>query len=125
MYVGADTHKATHVLVALDVHGRTVGTRTVPNTPEGWATALTWARQQQQQRRWGVENSGSLGKGFAQFLLAQGEAEVRKEGPHRASQYRRRGRTQDKTDTADALAMLRLLGAEGDSLPLVQSDDAS
>jgi len=45
--------------------------------------------------------------------------------PHRTAQYRRRGRTQDKTDTADALAMARLLGAEGDGLPLVHADDAS
>jgi transposase len=125
MYVGADTHKATHVLVAIDVHGRTVGTRTVPNTPEGWATALTWARQQQQQIQWGVENSGSLGKGFAQFLLAQGEGDVREVVPHRTAQYRRRGRTQDKTDTADALAMARLLRAEGEALPQVHADDRS
>jgi len=84
------------------------------------------AREQQQQHiRWGVENSGSLGKGFAQFLLAQGEPEVREVVPHRTAQYRRRGRTQDKTDTADALAMARLLGAEGDGLPLVHVDDAS
>ena len=126
MFVGADTHKSAHVLVAIDAHGRTIGTRAVPNTPEGWATALTWARQQQQQSiQWGVENSGSLGKGFAQFLLAQGEGDVREVVPHRTAQYRRRGRSQDKTDTADALAMARLLRAEGEALPRVQADDAS
>jgi transposase len=124
--IGVDTHKKTHVLVAVGEQGQTLGTRTVANTPEGWATALQWARgQQQQQTRWGVENSGSLGKGFAQFLLAQGEAEVREVVPHRTAQYRRRGRTQDKTDTADALAMARLLCAEGEALPRVQADDAS
>jgi len=123
--IGVDTHKKTHVLVAVGEQGQPLGTRTVANTPEGWAAALQWAREQQQQRRWGVENSGSLGKGFAQFLLAQGEAEVREVVPHRTAQYRRRGRTQDKTDAADALAMARLLGAEGDRLPVVQADDAS
>jgi len=66
-----------------------------------------------------------LGKGFAQFLLAQGEADVREVVPHRTAQYRRRGRSQDKTDTADALAMARLLCAEGEALPRVQADDAS
>ena len=127
MDVGVDTHKKAHVLVAVGAQGQLLGTRTVANTPEGWATALQWAREQQQQQqvRWGVENTGSLGKGFAQFLLAQGEAEVREVVPHRTAQYRRRGRTQDKTDAADALAMARLLGAEGASLPLVQIDDAS
>jgi len=89
----------------------------VANTPAGWTAALQWAREQQQHIRWGVENTGSLGKGFAQFLLAQGEAEVRAVIPHRTAQYRRRGRTQDKTDTADALAMARLLVAEGGVSP--------
>ena len=126
MDVGVDTHKKTHVLVAVGEQGQTLGTRTVANTPAGWAAALQWAREQQQQHiRWGVENSGSLGKGFAQFLLAQGETEVREVVPHRTAQYRRRGRTQDKTDTADALAMARLLAAEGAGLPLVHVDDAS
>jgi transposase len=72
---------------------------------------------------WGIENSGGLGKGFAQFLLARGEAEVRDVSPHRTAQYRRRGRTQDKTDEADALAIARLLLAEGADLPRVPVDD--
>ena len=126
MYVGVDTHKQMHVLVAIAEDGRTQGSRTAANTPEGWITVLQWARGQQQQHiRWGVENSGSLGKGFAQFLLAQGEADVREVVPHRTAQYRRRGRTQDKTDTADALAMARLLRAEGELLPAVRVDDVS
>ena len=125
MQLGVDTHKRVHVVVALDEQGRQLGARTIPNSPEGWAAALAWAHEQQQQhRRWGVENSGSLGKGFAQFLLAQGEADVREVVPHRTAQYRRRGRTQDKTDAADALAMARLLRAEGEALPAVQADDA-
>ena len=107
--------------------GRQLGTRTISNTPEGWAEALAWARgkQQQQHRRWGIENGGSLGKGFAQFLLAQGEADVREVSPQRTAQYRRRGRTQDKTDQADALAIARLLLAEGAHLPTIPRDDGS
>ncbi len=126
MDIGVETHKQTHVLVAVGAQGQTLGTRTVANSSAGWAAALQWAREQQQQPvRWGDENTGSLGKGFAQFLLAQGEADVREVVPHRTAQYRRRGRTRDQTDTADALAMARLLGAEGDGLPVVYADDAS
>ncbi len=126
MYVGVDTHKQAHVLVALDEQGQSLGTRAVANTPEGWTDALAWVRgKQPQHTRWGVENSGSLGKGLAQFLLAQGEADVREVVPHRTAQYRRRGRTQDKTDAVDALAMARLLRAEGELLPQVQADDVS
>ncbi len=126
MYVGVDTHKQAHVLVAIDALGQTIGARTIANTPEGWHTARRWVRERQPGHVcWGVENSGSLGKGFAQFLLEQGEAEVREISPHRTAQYRRRGRSQDKTDTADALAMARLLRVEHAELPLVRRDDHS
>jgi len=77
MYIGVDTHKKTHTLVGIDDQGRTDSTRTVANTPQGWTSALRWARDRRDVCCWGIENSGSLGKGFAQFLLAQGETNVR------------------------------------------------
>ena len=40
MNIGVDTHKKTHVLVAVGAQGQTLGTRTVANTPAGWAVAL-------------------------------------------------------------------------------------
>lgn len=123
MYIGVDTHKRTQTLVALDEQGRSVGTRTIVNTAEGWAAGLARASAEAGPRSWGIESSGSLGKGFAQFLLSQGEAAVREVSPHRTAQYRRRGRTQDKTDQTDALAIARLLLAEGEGLPRVQRDD--
>ncbi len=125
MYIGVDTHKKMHVLVMLDGHGHSCGSHTVANSPEGWATALHWTRTQSTSCLWGIENSGSLGKGFAQFLIVQGETNVREVSPQRTGQYRRRGRTQDKTDATDALAIARLLHAEGEQLPVVQADDAS
>jgi transposase len=125
LYIGVDTHKKQHVLVALDELGQRWGHLTIANTPAGWLDALGWARAGGQERCWGVENSGALGKGFAQFLLEQGEPEGHEVVPHRTAQYRRWGRTQDKTDETDALAMARLLLAEGARLPRVQADDAS
>jgi transposase len=125
MYIGVDTHKKTHALVGIADDGQTWGTRSVANTPQGWALALHWARDHGDICRWGIENSGSLGKGFAQFLLAHGEGDVREVSPQRTAQYRRRGRSQNKTDLADALAIARFLRAEGEQLPLVQADDLS
>ena len=125
MYIGVDTHKRSHTLVLLDATGHTVDTLTIANTPAAWSTALTWACRLATPRYWGIENSGSLGKGFAQYLLEQGETAVHEITPHRTAQYRRRGRTQDKTDTADALAMARLLLVERADLPSVQRDDTS
>ncbi len=125
MYIGVDTHKKAHVLVAIDDQGQTDGTHTMANTPSGWAMALRWARDLDATCIWGIENSGSLGKGFAQFLLVHGEAAVHEIVPHRTAQYRKRGRSQDKTDAADALAMARLLRAETEFLPTVPRDDVS
>jgi transposase len=125
MHIGVDTHKKQHVLVALDARGQLCGTQSVANTPAGWATALQWARERDTDRVWGVENSGALGKGFAQFLLSGGEESVHEIVPHRTAQYRKRGRSQDKTDHADALAMARLLQAESEHLPRVERDDVS
>jgi transposase len=76
MYIGVDTHKQTHTLVVIDEQGRWVGTKTVANTPEGWMVGQVWVREQAGRHTWGLENSGSLGKGFAQFLLSQGETAV-------------------------------------------------
>ena len=125
MYIGIDTHKKTHTLVGLDEHGRPCGTCNIPNTPEGWATGWRWAQRVAGTHIWGIENSGSLGKGLAQFLLSQGASRVVEVSPQRTAQYRRRGRTQDKTDPADALAIARLLVAEAAHLPAVQRDDLS
>ena len=125
MHIGVDTHKQRHVLVALDARGQLCGTHSVANTPAGWAAALHWARERDSDRIWGVVNSGALGKGFAQFLLGSGESAVHEIVPHRTAQYRKRGRTQDKTDQTDALAMARLLQAECEHLPHVERDDVS
>jgi len=125
MYIGVDTHKRAHVLVAIDDQGQPGGTHTMANTPSGWAAALSWAHDRDAVCIWGIENSGSLGKGFAQFLLIQGESDVHEIVPHRTAQYRKRGRSQDKTDAADALAMARLLRAETAFLPTVPRDDVS
>jgi transposase len=125
VYIGVDTHERTHTLVAIDEQGRSVGTRAISNTPEGWVVGQDWAGTLGGPHTWGIENSGSLGKGFAQFLLSQGVVAVCEVSPHRTAQYRRRGRTQDKTDETDALAIARLLLAEGEELPHVQQDDLS
>jgi transposase len=124
MYIGVDTHKREHVLVALDAQGRLVATQAIPNTAQGWALGWEWAARWE-GRHWAIENSGSWGKGFAQSLLGRGEAVVHEVSPHRTAQYRRRSRTQDKTDETDALAIARLLLAEGEHLPRVQADDLS
>jgi len=61
MYIGVDTHKKQHVLVAIDEQGRRHGMHHSLNTPDGWAQSVAWAQAQGSACRWGIENSGSLG----------------------------------------------------------------
>lgn len=86
-----DTHKRTPEIVALDEQGCVTGPHSLDNTAEGWVAGLEWAQRQAEERHWGIENSGSWGRGFAQFLLAQGADDVREVRAHRTAQYRRRG----------------------------------
>ena len=64
MYLGVDTHKRTHEIVALDEQGRVMGLHSLANTAEGWAAALAWAQRQWPERHWGIENSGFVGQGL-------------------------------------------------------------
>jgi transposase len=86
---------------------------------------VQWACDRDTICIWGIENSGSLGKGFAQFLLTSGETAVHEIVPHRMAQYRKRGGNHDKTDHTDALAMARLLQAESEYQPRLERDDLS
>jgi transposase len=56
--IGADTHKQTHTLVALDeATGRHLGEITVLSRPEGALDALTWAaRVGDDERVWAIED---------------------------------------------------------------------
>ena len=48
--IGADSHKRTHTVVALDEVGRRLGEKTVPTTSEGHLALVTWAAQWPQVR---------------------------------------------------------------------------
>ena len=48
--IGADSHKRTHTVVALDDVGRRLDVKTVPTTSEGHLALVTWAAQWPQVR---------------------------------------------------------------------------
>jgi hypothetical protein len=41
--IGADSHKGTHTVVALDPVGRRLGEKTVPTTSEGHLALVAWS----------------------------------------------------------------------------------
>jgi transposase len=55
--LGADTHKRSHTLAAINVAtGQVVGDKTAQVGPRGFATLLGWARGLDGQRVWALED---------------------------------------------------------------------
>lgn len=100
--LGVDTHKHTHVAVALDGLGRRLGTLSVSTTGTGYRKLLQWAEGLGRIEHIGVEGTGSFGAGLTRFLIAEG-IEVREViRPKRRDQYR-----SGKSDPIDAEAAAR------------------
>jgi transposase len=117
--IGADTHKSSHALVAVDAAtGRRVGARTVASTEAGVLDALSWARRVAPDGRvWAIEDCRHVSGRLERLLLAVGEAAVRVP-PRLMSGARLGGRERGKSDPIDALAVARAAIREGiDRLP--------
>jgi transposase len=107
--VGVDTHRDLHVAVALDQHGRWLGTRAFPTTPAGFAALATWAVRYGVLGPIGIEGTGSYGAGLARWLRARGFTVVEVERPDRHDRQGRRRR--GKSDPTDAEAAARAVQA--------------
>ena len=100
--LGVDTHKDTHVGVALDGLGRFQGTLSVPANLAGYKKLLDWASEFGHLEHAGVEGTGSFGAGLARFLKAEGLQVFEVVRPKRRDQYRA-----GKSDPIDAEAAAR------------------
>ncbi len=118
--LGADAHKRSHSLVAVDDMGRKLGAHTVPAASAGHLAALRWA-QQWCRRRWAVEDCRHVTRGLERDLLSAGEVVLRVP-PHAAAAGRSSLREHGKSDAIDALAVARTALREAD-LPEAHLDD--
>ncbi len=117
--IGADSHKKTHTLVAVDDIGRRLDELTVAATSDGHLTALGWA-ERWPERRWAVEDCRHLTRRLETDLLAAGEAIVRV--PPKMTAVERRGlRPPGKSDPLDAEAVARAALRDPD-LPVARLD---
>jgi transposase len=100
--LGVDTHKDTHVGVALDGLGRFQGTLSVPANLSGYKQLVQWASEFGHLEHAGVEGTGSFGAGLTRFLKAEGISVFEVARPKRRDQHRT-----GKSDSLDAEAAAR------------------
>ncbi len=97
--VGVDTHRDTHVAVALDQTGEFLGSIEAAAEGSGYRSIERFARSFGGVSAFGVEGTGCYGAGLSRFLSARGHLVVEVDRPVRAT---RRGC--GKSDSVDAHA---------------------
>lgn len=119
---GADTHKRSHTVVAVDQVGVEIASVTVAATSEGHLELVQWAARFE-LRRWAIEDCRQLSRRLEADLLAGGESVVRV-SPKLMAGTRRSVREAGKSDPIDALAVARAALREPD-LPVARLDGPS
>src|ERR1700732_5416355 len=105
--IGADTHKGSHALAAVDEGtGRVRGSRQIKAEEPGHLGAVRWARGLDEERVWALEDCRHVSRRLEQALLAAGERVVRGP-PHRMGASRQGAGEPGKWDQVGALAALR------------------
>jgi transposase len=117
--IGADLHKRSHTLVAVDDNGRKLAEKTAPATTAGHLELLRWA-DRFGERRFALEDCRHLSRRLERDLLLAGEQVVRVP-PKLMAGARRGGREPGKSDPIDALAVARAALREPD-LPVAVID---
>ena len=111
--IGADTHKGSHALAAVDEGtGRVRGSRQIKAEEPGHLAAVRWARGLDEERVWALEDCRHVSRRLEQALLAAGERVVRVP-PHRMGASRKGEREPGKSDQIDALAVARAVVKDG------------
>ena len=111
--IGADTHKGSHALAAVDEGtGKVRGSRQIKADGPGHLAAVRWARELDSERVWAFEDCRSCSRRLEQALLAAGERVVRVP-PQRMGASRKGEREPGKSDEIDALAVARAVVKDG------------
>ena len=111
--VGLDTHKFTHVAVALDADGAVLDSRSVTADSAGYEELIGWARKLGQQVVFAVEGTGSYGAGVSVAIRRHGLEVIEV-----SRTDRRDRRLRGKSDTLDAENAARaVLAGRATSVP--------
>jgi transposase len=117
--IGADSHKRTHTVVAVDQVGRRLGERTVKATSDGHLELVRWSAQWSQVT-FALEDCRHLTRRLEQDLLAVGRPVVRVPTGLMAA-ARRGARQPGKSDPIDAEAVA-LAALRHQDLPVAELD---
>jgi transposase len=111
--IGADTHKRSHALAAVDEGtGKVRASREIEADDAGHLAAVRWARGLDDERVWAIEDCRSVSRRLEQALLTAGERVVRVP-PQRMGASRKGEREPGKSDEIDALAVARAVVRDG------------
>jgi transposase len=125
--IGADTHKHTHTLAAINTPGgQFLDERTTAASKTGFVELLDWARDLgDPERVWALEDCRHLTGPLERYLTASGERVVRIP-PNLTARERGQERARGKSDPIDARAIARAALREGiDTLPAAHLDAGS
>jgi transposase len=116
--LGADTHKSSHTIAAVDTStGGVLGDKTVAVGARGFAALVIWARGLDRERVWALEDCRHVSGALERFLIARGERVVRVSTRLMAG-TRRSSRERGKSDQIDAVSVARASLAAGiETLP--------
>ena len=118
--IGADTHKRSHTVGAVDAAtGRVIADQTVRARRRSFEDLLRWGRGLG-ERVWAIEDCRHVSGALERFLLVRGERVVRVP-PKLMAGARSSARERGKSDRIDAVAIARAAIREGlDTLPVAQ-----
>ena len=120
---GADTHKTSHTISAIDELGKILGSITIENNLSGYQKMYEWFLTFDSDNKIvGSENTGSYGKHFAQFLLNKGII-VFEVTPRLTAKNRNRILKNEKNDYLDSIAIAMSVLREKDKLHQVQLEN--
>jgi transposase len=122
--IGADTHKRSHTLVAVDAGtGQTRGQLTIVASDQGELDAVRFAAGLGDEVVWAIEDCRHVSSRLERTLLAAGERVVRVT-PSLTGPSRKSSRTPGKSDPIDATAVaLAAIRVGVDQLPAAHLDE--
>jgi transposase len=111
--IGVDTHKHFHVAAVLDERGALLDTATFAADSGGYRALIDWSARFGTPLRFGIEGTGSYGRGLASVVRQSGHDVVEVMRPNRQDRHRR-----GKSDPLDAENAARaVLARQAQAIP--------